>query len=94
MSCNSSINSDWLSNILDITSNCKVQSLRVAGNHVYSHMGYMNIEGQSINQTVKFILYKLYLNKNNFKKMRARERGKLKNANRILKALGPESSDC
>lgn len=29
-SCNSSINSDWLFNILVIASNCKVQSLRVA----------------------------------------------------------------
>lgn len=45
-----SIGSEWLVNILDNISNCRVQSWALADNHLYSHVDNISREGQSANQ--------------------------------------------
>lgn len=49
VSCKGCINSDWLLNILYITSNCKVESLGATGNCVCSHVNNIYRGGQSVN---------------------------------------------
>lgn len=93
-SCKDPISSDWWLTILDIISNCRVQSLGVAGNPVCSHVDHLSREVQYTNQRWWSLFYENYISIIIYflkvKKINKTERGKLRNANRVLNPVVAE----